>query len=374
MPSRKEFAASIKAKYPAYADVPDDQLVDAMLAKYPTYKSQVDSYEGTPGYADAATRAIARASGGIVPPQKQVNDAGEEVGAPAGPMGNFFRNTIRNPMVQGAANPTSASDVASLLLPDATLGAGELRLPALLKAGKRTVTEAAKAAADGPVLSAPMRFIKTGIKEAGATPTTLFNRLPLARQMETLPEVASPYRMQAPPTRVMAPRPAMDMGRLTGNKAPTLTDSLLEALNGAREGEKPTLISSHPPTDVVGAGPLKQSGKFGKSGNMGQPGGYTSGNPPMSDAEYDRLLQKFGGKEHSLLPGDTHPSVDASDWHSGAEPGSAEAQSAQSLHKETGAMDTAFKGKMDDPLASLLVTALLGGGSAGTLMSSHGDQ
>lgn len=408
MPSRAEFAASLKAKYPAYKDVPDDQLVDAMLAKYPVYKDQVDSYAGTPGLADSVARLHAHAAGGIVPPQKHVNDAGEEVDAPAGPLGNFFRNTIRNPMAEGAAHPTSTGDVASLLLPDATLGAGNLRLPNLLSGMKRVVNAAGKASADGPLLSAPLRFVKAGVKEAGATPTDLFNRLPLAEQMNRLPEVAAPVRGNSVPPQVDTPSfdsrplaeqmaqipdvpspigktpvPPVRMStsrvpdvRLAG-KAPTVTDSLhdalLEALNSK---DAATLSTAAPDVTTAGEGALVQSGKFGRSGSLGQPGGYTSGRPAISDAEYDAMLKKFGGKAKtpSLLPGDASPSVDATDWHSGAEPGSAEATSAHSLHKATGEMDSAFKAKMNDPLASLLLTALLGGGSAGAMMSSHGTQ
>ena len=37
----QEFAAKIKTKYPAYASVPDDQLVEKITAKYPQYKSQI---------------------------------------------------------------------------------------------------------------------------------------------------------------------------------------------------------------------------------------------------------------------------------------------------------------------------------------------
>lgn len=39
--TRAEFAASIKAKYPAYAQVPDDELATRMLEKYPVYQSQI---------------------------------------------------------------------------------------------------------------------------------------------------------------------------------------------------------------------------------------------------------------------------------------------------------------------------------------------
>lgn len=40
--SVSEFAAKIKAKYPAYANLDDNELTQKMLAKYPQYKDQVD--------------------------------------------------------------------------------------------------------------------------------------------------------------------------------------------------------------------------------------------------------------------------------------------------------------------------------------------
>lgn len=39
--TRAEFAQRIKAQYPVYASVPDDQLVTKMLEKYPVYRSQI---------------------------------------------------------------------------------------------------------------------------------------------------------------------------------------------------------------------------------------------------------------------------------------------------------------------------------------------
>lgn len=43
--SREEFAQQIKAKYPVYTDVPNDELVDRMLEKYPVYQSRVAPFK-----------------------------------------------------------------------------------------------------------------------------------------------------------------------------------------------------------------------------------------------------------------------------------------------------------------------------------------
>lgn len=52
MASRAEFAASIKAKYPQYANVDDSTLVDKMLEKYPQYRDKVTE-DAAPAPADA---------------------------------------------------------------------------------------------------------------------------------------------------------------------------------------------------------------------------------------------------------------------------------------------------------------------------------
>jgi len=44
----QEFAAKIKTKYPAYASIPDDQLVQKITTKYPQYKGQIKQAAGTP--------------------------------------------------------------------------------------------------------------------------------------------------------------------------------------------------------------------------------------------------------------------------------------------------------------------------------------
>lgn len=393
MPSRSEFAATLKAKYPAYKDVPDDQLVDAMLAKYPVYKSQVDSGEASSDESSRfAVRALAQSADPLFqfthrtpPPTDEAGRTGEH--EPTTYMGGFLKSieqdllkvTAGNPLLQGAAHPSSIGDVASLLLPDsAAVGKAASSIPL-----KRIARSVGGVIQDYDITH-PVKPLGDLLKWMGAekppvAPMSAESAIqPLAADLgpDAVRHGPSQYARGAYQTpAVDKPAPPMDIGRLTGQKAPTLEDSLLEALRSAGGSERPEMASSHTPLDPVGS-PVSQSGKFGRSGSLGQPGGYTSGLPAISDAEYDAMLKKFGGKAqtHALLPGDASLSVDATDWHSGAEPGSAEAKSAQSLHKATGEMDSSFKAKMDDPLATLLLTALLGGGSASALQSSHGGQ
>lgn len=43
--TRKEFAAKVKAKYPEYGGIDDDELVNKMVAKYPEYKSEISDFD-----------------------------------------------------------------------------------------------------------------------------------------------------------------------------------------------------------------------------------------------------------------------------------------------------------------------------------------
>lgn len=84
--------------------------------------------------------------------------------------------------------------------------------------------------------------------------------------------------------------------------------------------------------------------------------------PNTPDGMMDQLLSKFGGKGPEFKPG-WPPEGGQGDWHSGAEPGSAEARSAQALHRDTGELDANYSRKISDPLAALLM-AIGGGGIA----------
>ena len=54
MPSPQEFAASIKAKYPQYAEIPDDELVTRILDKHPVYRDRISQPAQAAGGIDPA--------------------------------------------------------------------------------------------------------------------------------------------------------------------------------------------------------------------------------------------------------------------------------------------------------------------------------
>lgn len=72
--TRSEFARQVKAKYPVYANVPDDQLVDKMLEKYPTYRERVIKPSGDIGLGNPAMR------GGLIDSVKSAVTAYAEAG------------------------------------------------------------------------------------------------------------------------------------------------------------------------------------------------------------------------------------------------------------------------------------------------------
>lgn len=237
-------------------------------------------------------------------------------------------DATKAPGAQEMAHPSTAGDMASLLLP-ADLGAvrainndvinpvrnlvrgaaegaankqGLKKIPAVLKGMYETATDPAapgqRAFARKPLAQQMESLPATPAPERGpltppTQPAANFNDLPLYKQMESMPEAgALPERGQAGPpitnlgkeTAPVAPPP-----RLAG-KAPSVEEAMqseLESMMG--KGEQPQVSTSAPPIETAGAGPLKQSGKFGKSGSLGQPGGYTSGNPGLKLEDF-----KFG--------------------------------------------------------------------------------
>lgn len=241
--------------------------------------------------------------------------------------------TVKNPVMIGAAHPTSVGDLLPFMMP-ATIGTGDMSLPTLVKGMKRTVVAGGKAAADGPALSSPLRFVRGAYSEA-TKPTDVvakFDRyLPNSSSSvggdfgpsaegfgeegrpiidRYMPNLSSGEGTATAAARERIPYgapnptgPSMTPGQVMG-KAPTLEDSLTNALTEllaeGRAGEPPRMATSHPSTvETAGEGALRQSGKFGKSGSKGQPGGYSSGRPainPASDARWDELVGKFGGR------------------------------------------------------------------------------
>ena len=61
--TRQQFASKIKEKYPAYADMDDDALVDKITAKYPEYLDQIEGGKTNAVAGETATVAADQQSG-----------------------------------------------------------------------------------------------------------------------------------------------------------------------------------------------------------------------------------------------------------------------------------------------------------------------
>jgi hypothetical protein len=385
-PTKEQFdAAAKKVTASAPAGLSRDQLLELINKELSGYQTD----EGTRG---AITRSIARASGGIVPTQAIKDENGNDLNATGGRLNGFLSSTVRNPGVTGAAHPTGLGDMAPLLLPSAFSGTGEVSVPSLLRGMRRVVSAGARDAANGSAVGSPLRFARGAAREVMTPAPSVsrnFSDLPLYKQMENLPDI-SPAPSPRGGGPVVSPRVPNEFampGQIVG-KAPKLEDELTRIIDAIRAegGGEPSLMSSHPSVvETAGEGALKQSGKFGKSGSLGQPGGYSSGRPPISEGEMDKILNKLGGRGErvgggvsSPPPAEPPPAAEVAsptsdlDFHSGAEPGSAEAKSAQSLHRDLGTMEADYKRKMSDPLAALL-TSLFAEESMRHVMSSHGS-
>src|SRR5271154_5512938 len=75
----QEFASKIKAKYPAYASIPDDQLVEKITAKYPQYKEQIKQASPESQRPDAVKQAQGKFAN--LPPNYDISK-GPLVGTP----------------------------------------------------------------------------------------------------------------------------------------------------------------------------------------------------------------------------------------------------------------------------------------------------
>lgn len=147
MPTRAEFAASIKAKYPVYANVPDDQLVDRMLEKYPTYRDRIQEEPppaqgvsfGQAVMASPVTQGLKRAAEWAI--TKQPRDEG----------GTVFGN-IADPALSQAINEAEVMDAPLMPQSAAAFGrkAAQAAMPSRVRAGEK-FQEVMSAAKNQPV-------------------------------------------------------------------------------------------------------------------------------------------------------------------------------------------------------------------------------
>lgn len=241
-------------------------------------------------------------------------------------------NTALEPM----AHPQTAGDMAGLLIPN---GIGEVA-PYFTSAAKEGWNNASR------LRDVPGQILKTLTKRA-FDPRTLkeiqsegFNKLPLAQQMERLPESSPlPGRGQLtppdrPPTPTSGP-PSIDELRKAGVGRGSIAE-----IQGQPWSPSFTPIASHahaaplpePPSNVA-AVPV--------STPLGAPH-VTNLNPKYPWTPEQSSQIRLGMQ----------------DWHSGAAPGSKAARGAQNLHIEDANLDQRYRQLLDDPKAAWLLPLL----------------
>lgn len=110
--TRAELAALLKTKYPAYASIPDEELVTKIVAKYPTYQAQI-------------TESAAPATPPPPTPTNRGTGTGVTPTSDTGVVGGFLETSPLNPknlfeMAKGFYEPTAAA--GTQVLRDATSG------------------------------------------------------------------------------------------------------------------------------------------------------------------------------------------------------------------------------------------------------------
>lgn len=158
MLSAEEFAGKIKAAYPDYASVPDQELTAKILQKYPDYQSQV-----LPPGAAQARAAVAKPLAANLP-QTVTPQPGEDF------------NATMDRAVQAGKKSLQNSDVMRMINTHA-VGQGIADAPKALAAASIPAIAAAPGAAAGATLggSALGYLGQKGAEAAGASPATAAN-------------------------------------------------------------------------------------------------------------------------------------------------------------------------------------------------------
>lgn len=187
---------------------------------------------------------------------------------------------------------------------------------------------------------------------------------------QTAPE-ADPRTPFETPEFASAPKAAAGRNgppRLVG-PAPTVDDAIHEALQAAMKQDGPSTVTAAP---VPGA-------TITPHGNPSTPAPTPAPANIVDEAGRDLGTQTSGAAERPAGPWDsnaapapdsapaeehffnsTDPANSDPNWHSGADPGSPEAASAQSVHKELGTMDSDWKRRMMDDKGSINPDLLTG--------------
>lgn len=262
---------------------------------------------------------------------------------------NSYADELGRAGLEGMAHPKSAGDFLGLMLPGSRIPGlkATAAVPGTVEPiGNTALRAGARGAANvldftpNLIRSKAENRIVDALREAGGPPTK-FNDLPLVKQENFFPETPAPSPMRkiaAPPMRPETPfherplyqqmedlsapvhNPAADPRgggpiasgrenvrrspsdvRIIG-KAPSLEEVLNEALTAEMGGQPAGSASLPPEPSITPGGATHQSGQFGRSQKVGQPGGYTSGRPAVSETRYQEMTGNLGGEGAGTPP------------------------------------------------------------------------
>lgn len=273
--------------------------------------------------------------------------------------------TVDNPALKDAAAPPTGTgmDMAKKLAMFALPVTGDVAAAGsnsgnfLQDAVERTASASRAAGRDtqglGGVISFPAR---TFLKLREATPTKI-----AAKVADFKGEGGA-----APVTAPLSPGSAgSDLYAIAKSNHEPFTPSSGSGGGGTQPGIRPPSSGGAPSPAPNVLDPRISSDATSISRATGRPNAIPGIDPAdaVKPGMLDELLSRLGGKGPAESKSVWPPEGGQGDWHSGAEPGSAEARSAQALHRDTGELDALYSRKINDPLAALLM-AIGGGGIA----------
>lgn len=318
--TKAQLAAAIKAKYPVYQAVPDDELVSAILKKYPVYAGQLEpdpaksqtlsGYLSDPNYGreiDEHGRPV------VHEPDTWLGGFLKSLKDQAQPTLRAFKQTDKELQQPPQTAGDLASRIALTAIPE-FMGATSALKPAMMSLGE-----------EGKGLD-----LSTARKQLGKTLSTADKVVDLRRPLRGLKMAGDYLQKDRPPQ----------------STEPGLVKRAIMRYEGA---PKPDSGTSGSLEDMLSQ--ISDEGPSAPMDARAEPGGgsVAETGPTSPQGQATPSTERFP------------PEGGQGDWHSGAEPGSAEAKGARALHRDTGEMDALYRLKLSDPLSALLLA--IGGGS-----------
>ncbi len=260
-----------------------------------TYEVTVeDPYTPDPTMQDFTARAIARHSGALLPPQKQTDERGNEIGGMApGLAKNFITNVVNNPIAQGAAHPSTLGDIATFFLPRAADVGGAIRgakdVGSSLAEMASKVTLHPSALLDFK-LNQPLEFLKHAVSiDAPPNPA-----LPVAQDLgPTILRGAEQYARPNIP----------EYEPTTTYTAPSTRDTELLSKMGGRQPYSPSLAEGTAVQQAPNASPMRMAdGSWGyRSLQSGE---------PLAEGTTAHVVTRGGKTFTTTVPGLADPAAD----------------------------------------------------------------